>query len=226
VSGPRLAVYSFGGARVLDPRGDELDWPREKGRELFFYLLHNGASRSDRLHAGLWPNASPGQAKAGLYAATYALRRALGADVLRVTGQTYQLNGDAIAFHDAGEFDVLDARLHREFDPERRVAALERIVRLYGGPLLDGLHAEWLEEHRRAYEVRYADALRSLVAARAERGAWRTCLAAALDGLKADPYCESFYAYATRSYIALGDRDAARRTFREGRRRLAEIFGV
>ena len=217
---PRYRAFSFGRARVLDERDEPVEWSREKARELFFYLLHMGATRSARIAEDLWPDVSPARAKPLVYQAVYTLRQATWPDAVQVAERTYSLRPEVVAYHDLVEFNRLYAEIRVERDEERRLGLMEQLATLHSGRLLDDIDAEWASDIRRTYELRHLDTLESLVAAYVHRGRWEACLKRALEGIHLDPHCEAFYDYAGQAYRALGKPWSARRL---ARRRLGVL---
>jgi DNA-binding SARP family transcriptional activator/TolB-like protein/Tfp pilus assembly protein PilF len=135
----------------------------------------------DRLMLHLWPESDTESARRLLSASLYVLRKALGADAIRVCADQLELNAalvrvDAILFEDAA----------RAGDPEAALA-------LYGGPFLDGFHVpgspeydQWLDSRRQHLTRLYAGVLERCAEQRGSRGdldgaveAWRRL--AALD---------------------------------------------
>jgi DNA-binding SARP family transcriptional activator len=222
---PRFRAFSFSRARLLTESGAGVEWGREKARELFFYLLHTGAVRSGRVVADLWPETGAGRARASLYSAVYALRRATGPDVVQAEDRTYGLRPESVPWHDVAEFDRLYSLVRVEDDPARRTSLMAELVALYTGPLLDDMDADWASDLRRTYETRYLDTLESLVEAHAADGDWNACLTASLKGLAADPDCQTFYAHAERAYRAIGKPWAATRLARRARQRSTGTHG-
>lgn len=216
---PSYRVHSFGRAQVIAPDGAPVEWPREKARELFFYLVHTGTVRSQRAVADLWPHASPAQAKANLYSAVYTVRKATDAEVVVAADRSYSIPQDIVAYHDLAEFDQLLAELRSERDRRQRIRLMEELVNLYAGPLLDDIDSEWVANLRRTYELLYLDTLESLVALYTEERSWSRCLNVALKGMAADPECDAFYKGAAQAYRALGKPWAAARLARQARRR-------
>jgi two-component SAPR family response regulator len=181
--------------------------------------------RSGRVVADLWPETGAGRARASLYSAVYALRRATGPDLVQAEDRTYALRPDAVAWHDVAEFDRLYTQIRVEDDERRRVELMGELVALYGGPLLDDLEADWASDLRRAYEIRYLETLETLVAAYAAAGDWDACLAACRKGLLTDPDYPAFVSYAERAYRALGKPWAAARLARRVRQRSTGTHG-
>jgi two-component SAPR family response regulator len=216
---PSFTVQSFGLGQVIAPDGTAVEWARETARELFFYLLLNGTTKSHRAVADLWPNADSAQGKASLYSAVYAVRRAIHPEAIVAVERTYSLRPELVGAHDAADFDRLYAESRTETSSVRRLALLQALVDLHTGPLLDGFSAEWVIPLRQTRELRYLDALEALVSGYAAVGAWDACLEASLKGLELDPDTEAFYEHASRSYRALGKPWSATRITRRARDR-------
>jgi DNA-binding SARP family transcriptional activator len=86
-----------------------------------------GVSR-DRLEAFFWPESSAARARHALDQAVYAIRRALGGDVILLMGRELRLNPEFIST-DLWEFEKL---IH--------AGEWASAVDLYKGPLLNGFH--------------------------------------------------------------------------------------
>jgi adenylate cyclase len=160
----------------------------------------------DRITALLWPESPTDRVRHQLSDSLYIVRSALGADVIRSTGDDLVLNADAIT-SDVGTFE----RLLDEGAPER---ALESFT----GPLLDGFHLpdggefeRWLDDERTRVAQRYTAALESLAKESETRGddaaaeKWWRRLAAH------DPYSGRVALHLMRALDAAGDRAGALR---------------
>ena len=119
----------------------------------------------DRAMALLWPERDLAHARRLLNLAVHVLRAALGPDVISTTG-------DGLLFEPA----TLRCDVH-DLQAAINDADDEEVVRLYGGPLLDGFHLDdsvdfgyWLDGRRDTLARAYVDSL-LLVAARQERAA-------------------------------------------------------
>lgn len=216
---PAYRVQSFGRTQVIAQDGTPVEWPRDKARELFFYLVHSGTVRSQRVVADLWPQAAPAQGKASLYSAVYAVRKAIDGEAIIAVERTYSIAPDVVLYHDLAEFDRVLAELRGERDRSRRIRLMEELVDLHTGPLLDDVEGEWAEAPRRTYELLYLDTLESLVETYEQEQSWTRCLNAALRGIAADPDCDAFYQAAANAYRALGKPWAAARLARRARQR-------
>lgn len=219
----RLAasVWSFGRGRLALTSGQVAEWGRDKARELFFYLLFDGPARAEQIVGDLWPTVNEARARAQLYAATYALRRAVHADALRIVNREYQLAPDLLASHDLEQFDQLVADAGRTLDDTERIRLLTAATALTDGRFLDGIDGAWAAGHRRRHEVQLVSVLTELAAAHARREEWRASLNAALRALELDQRPD-LCAHAVRAYVHLDDPTGARRLLREYRSVIAE----
>src|SRR5256712_8327512 len=144
-----------------------------------------GLSR-DRIEAYLWPESSGARAQHALDQAVYAIRHALGSDVIVATGRELRLNPELV------QVDVW------EFEQAIRASQWTVAVGHYKGPLLDGFHFadsheldSWLESNRSRLRLEYQKAIEFLANSSAEAGdhsqsvTWRRRLANS-DPLSAD----------------------------------------
>lgn len=160
---PRLELRVFGPVELTGSDRAEALLVQPKRVALLAYLAlarPRGFHRRDRLVTLFWPEHSAESARAALRKAVYAVRQALGDDVLMARGdEELAANRDAL-WCDAVEFDAAIARddLATAYD-------------LYRAELLDGFFADapdferWLESERQ----RYRDAAAAAAWALAER---------------------------------------------------------
>src|SRR3989454_3536062 len=123
-----------------------------------------GLSR-DRIAAYLWPESCGARAQHALDQAVYAIRHALGSDVIVATGRELQLNPELV------QVDVW------EFEQAIRASQWTVAVGHYKGPLLDGFHFadsheldSWIESNRARLRLEYQKALEFLANLAAEAG--------------------------------------------------------
>jgi TolB-like protein/DNA-binding SARP family transcriptional activator/Flp pilus assembly protein TadD len=119
----------------------------------------------------LWPEATPKQAAHRLNQLLYALRRALGSEVLFLGTSSLRLNPQVMAT------DLAD------FATALRQGEYGRAVALYSGPFLDGFYLDgatdfggWVEDERTRLAKHYRDALDTLASNAAKRGDLPTAL--------------------------------------------------
>ncbi|HKG95425.1 MAG TPA: BTAD domain-containing putative transcriptional regulator, partial [Gemmatimonadaceae bacterium] len=169
-------------------------------------VARDGGITREKLAALLWPESDEERARGALKQICYALRQAVGADVLASGPGELRLNPPAIA-SDVAEFEQALAG----GDPARAVS-------LYAGPFLDGFYLKgaaefegWVEAQRTRLASAACRALGDLARAAADRRdlaavvEWRSRLAS-LDPLDSRAALALMQALA-----AAGDRGAALR---------------
>src|SRR4029077_7540434 len=123
-----------------------------------------GLSR-DRIEAYLWPESSGARAQHALDQTVYAIRHALGSDVIVATGRELRLNPDQVR---------VDAW---EFEQAIRASQWTLAGGHYKGPLLDGFHfadshelESWIDTNRSRLRLEYQNAITVLAKSSAEAG--------------------------------------------------------
>src|SRR2546426_393515 len=123
-----------------------------------------GLSR-DRIEAYLWPESSGARAQHALDQSVYAIRHALGSDVILATARELRLNPELV------RVDVW------EFEQAIRASQWTAAVGHYKGPLLDGFHFadsheldSWIESNRSRLRLEYQKAIEFLANSSAEAG--------------------------------------------------------
>src|SRR5436190_1813834 len=115
-----------------------------------------GLSR-ERIEAYLWPESSGARAQHALDQTVYAIRHALGSDLILATARELRLNPDLV------RVDVW------EFEQAMRAGQWTAAVGHYKGPLLDGFHfadsselESWIDTKRTRLRLEYHNALEFL----------------------------------------------------------------
>src|SRR5437879_6582313 len=123
-----------------------------------------GLSR-DRIEAYLWPESSGARAQHALDQTVYAIRHALGRDVILATARELRLNPELV------RVDVW------EFEQAIRASQWTAAVGHYEGPLLDGFHFadspeldSWIESNRSRLRLANQKAIEFLANSSAEAG--------------------------------------------------------
>src|SRR6266699_5795196 len=123
-----------------------------------------GLSR-DRIEAYLWPESSGARAQHALDQTVYAIRHALGRDLILSTAREFRLNAELV------RVDVW------EFEEAIRAARWIPAVGHYKGPLLDGFHVadsheleSWIDTTRTRLRLEYQKAIEFLANLAAEAG--------------------------------------------------------
>src|SRR2546430_4869012 len=120
---------------------------------------------SDVCSSDLWPESSGARAQHALDQTVYAIRHALGSDVIVATGRELRLNPDLV------RVDVW------EFEQAIRASQWSVAVGRYKGPLLDGFHfadshelESWIETNRSRLRLEDQKAIEFLANSSAEAG--------------------------------------------------------
>jgi adenylate cyclase len=198
---------AFGGACLSDAAGP-IAGPAVQPRRLALLALlaasPSGRISRDKLAAYLWSDVAPEHARDLLVDSVYALRKALGKEVLLTRGQELCLNTEIIAT-DVGAF----------------LAALEcgdyaEAAALYTGPFLDGFSVRgappfehWAESQREHLAGRYAGALEALAERHETGGHQKEALLYWRRLAEHDPYCSRTALRLMRALVATGERAAA-----------------
>src|SRR5882762_7036538 len=121
-----------------------------------------GLSR-DRIEAYLWPESSGARAQHALDQTVYAIRHALGSDLILATARELRLNPELV------QVDLW------EFEQAMRAGQWAAAVGHYKGPLLDGFHfadsselESWIDTDRTRLRLEYQKAIEFLASLAAE----------------------------------------------------------
>jgi len=154
-----LRLNTLGGIRVLAD-GKVVAGAAAQPRRLAVLALLARAGRMgvtrEKVLALLWSDEPEDRARRSLNQAVYSLRRDLGGEDALLGSKDLRLNLDRI------EVDTI------EFDDAITVGDVERAIRLYAGPFLDGFvlprapgFEQWVEAERASLRLDYARALES-----------------------------------------------------------------
>ena len=162
-----MRLKTFGGLAVINSDGhaDEIRIQRRQLAVLCVLAAESSASVSrERLISLLWADTEEGKARHALDQVLYAVRRALGAEVI-VSGATSLQLDSTVLPSDAAEFD---AALKR--------GDLETATTVYSGPFLEAVSLtdipdfeQWVDGRRRHYADAFVQALRLLASAATAR---------------------------------------------------------
>jgi len=173
----------------------------------------------DRAMALLWPERDLPNARRLLNLAVHVLRTALGDDAIASAGDALLWNPSRV------RCDLHDLRVAIDADE------VERIARLYVGPLLDGFHLAdspdfgyWLDERRNELAHAYVGALRVLAERQEQSADVHAWVGTCRRLVSADPYSGAFAQTLMRALDASGDRAAAiHHASEHARRRRADL---
>jgi serine/threonine-protein kinase len=181
--------------------------------------LERGATR-DVIIAHLWGDSTEERARHSLDQALTELRKSYGRDVVVRAGAGLRLNGEIVGSDVA---DLVDAARHGRW---------EEVVRLYGGPFLDGVHLgdgieleEWIEGERRRHARTYEEALAALARGASARGDHADAVRWWQQLLSTDPLRGLVVSELMKALAAAGDRAAALLRYREYEQHLRREVG-
>ncbi|MDT7711971.1 MAG: hypothetical protein QOG46_660, partial [Pseudonocardiales bacterium] len=228
-SGYRSAVQArvLGGLRVGELTGAEIGSRKARTLMAALLLARGAAVRIDRLAEVLWGEAPPERPAEQIGVLVSRLRRVLGADAVRRTGQGYAAG---VAATDLIELEARAADAQARLTAGEVGAALSSaraaLELANAGPLLGTETGDWLVPEREALARRLA-AVRLVVATGALAvGDPLAAAAAAEQALDHDPYDELALRALLRAQVAVGRPAAALAAFARFRARLVDDLGV
>lgn len=228
--GAAVAVRMFGSLE-LELAGRALgarDFGGVKPKQLLELLLidRGRAVSKDRLADQLWGERLPQRVAATIETYVSVLRRHLAPGLIRTERGGYRMPAELLSV-DADRFDALLRRAAGADDPVSRRSALEAATAL-GEPelLTDEPDATWVLGPREHYRRRQAQALVDLAECCLGLQDHRAALVVAERVLASEPTSERGHRVAMLAHSALGDRDAALRTYARCRAVLSEELGV
>ncbi|MBZ0286345.1 MAG: hypothetical protein K8I30_01925, partial [Anaerolineae bacterium] len=204
-----LRVYTLGSERIERDgvRVTASVWRAAKARELFLYLLFNGAQSRERICADLWPEASAAKARQNFHTTLHRARQALGNNVIAFDEEIYRLNPDVEIWCDARELENLVRQTRGLSRRDARAEdLLRRAVGLYKSDFLLSLDQSWVTMLRDHLRDVFFDALVGLGECARARGDFRAAIAAYKRAQDMEPYREDIMCAVMTCYSSLGDK--------------------
>jgi DNA-binding SARP family transcriptional activator/Tfp pilus assembly protein PilF len=169
IAGPMAVLLKLFGGVSLQQETDALSGSATQRHRLALLAVlatsHADGVPRDRLMALLWPERDHDHARKLLNQAVYALRQALGEDVILSGAVSLRLDNRIVWC------DVL------AFEERISTGELDGAVALYAGPFLDGFFLSgaaeferWVDRERERLAIAYASALESVAGAAEARG--------------------------------------------------------
>jgi LuxR family maltose regulon positive regulatory protein len=221
---PVFEVHGFGDVRVLvnGRRVSDADWRSSRAREMFFYLLHSGVSKTkEQIAVALWPELASAQSTSNFHISLYRARHALFPGIISLQDGRYRIPPDLSIWADVTEFArILDQADTTRTNREDVIGLLQKAVALYSGPFLPDTYSDWAEERRRELEGRYLKALSALARYYAERGDVEGALRLVERVAAIDPYHEELFLEIENRSLSLGHGPSV---FQEFRRSLVRV---
>lgn len=224
-----LRVMTLGRERI--ERDGEVvsptDWRSSTARELFLYLLFNGAESREQICLIFWPDSPIKQVRSLFHTTLYRARQALGDNVINHEDGLYFINPDISLWCDVLEFEDLIQQVRLMPPRDARTENLwQKAANLYHGDFLPYYDYEWVRLRRQNLFDNYIEALIGLGVCARARNNPREALTAFRRALDADPYCESAYRGIMLCYDDLGEKKQALAQFNNLRTLLREELGV
>ena len=223
-----LRVEALGAARVHlgDREISDSEWRSEKAKEMLLFLLVEGKPLAKgEIFVALWPELPESKCNSNFHSTLHRLRNALYPEIVRLDGARYAIDPNARIDFDVRRFrDAVRQATAVRGQPEER-GHLECAYRWYGGPFLEGIYAEWIEEVRDALQRQFVNAAGRLGTLRAHAGEHHAAIEAYQRALAVDPYDEVAAQGLMAAFVALGDSAAAAQHYRSYERLLREELG-
>ena len=226
---PRIECLTLGRANVVfDGRVlESADWPTQKARELWFYLLTIGPTPRDQIVDALWPEADIDPSV--FHTTVHRLRRALFPDCVERQGSLWRISAQLTISTEDRIFEDEAQRVRQLLQNEAQngtadenLDALLHAVSLYRGRYLDGLDADWLLPARRRLEGLYLRLLRDTIDQLRAVKRHADAIAHAETFLQISPDDERIHEVVLRSFVFLGNRAAAVRHYQQYAQQLRE----
>jgi LuxR family transcriptional regulator, maltose regulon positive regulatory protein len=204
------------------------DWRSLVARDLFFFLLdHPQGVSKEQIGLVFWPEASPNQLQQRFRNLMYRLRHAVGSEVVLLgPGEMYQFNTSLDYDYDVETFDRELELAERQEDLELKLRHLTRAIRLYQGPYLIEIDAEWALFERERLKRRCLDALIAAAALALELKRAEQALQFCQRALQIDPGMEEAHRLAMRCYATEGDRAGVIRQYQACRQTMEQDFNT
>ena len=182
-------------------------WQTLSVRDLFFYfMLSSRPVTKDEIGETLWPGIDPAQLKLRFKNNLYRLRRALGQDAILYENNLYFFNRHLDYEYDVEEFDTHLAQAKVAEKDEIKIVHLRAVAKLWHGPYVQDMDANWAWPERQRLEHACLEALRQLAELYAKSGDRESALQTCQRALEVNSCLEDFHRLAMRLHADRGDR--------------------
>lgn len=223
---PWLQLYFLGTPRITRDE-QPIVLPAAKAIALLAYLAVAPTPQTrDRLMDLLWPDSPAEAGRKNLRNTLWAIRRALGDDVVHAAA-------DRLALSETVWVDVRKFERIAESPKPSAISHLQSAISLYRGLFLDGLTLDnvpdfeiWLMAERERLGQLYLRTLATLTHMYQTEGRWREVIDVATRALAYDNLQESMYRALMEAHARLGERPMALRHYDTLRATLERELGV
>lgn len=222
------AVYSLRvqtlGKEIIERDGVlvlSTEWRAAAARELFFYLLFNGAQNRERISLDFWPDSTPSRVRSNFHTTLYRVRQALGENIIVFKDEKYCVNPELDVWCDAHEFESLVKKARPLPYRDARTEDLWfHAATLYQGDFLPQLEGDWVIDYREMLNEYYLEALIALGECARARQDSSDAIKMYKQALKVDPYREDIHRLLVTCYAERSERRKIYQHYRE----LQELF--
>jgi DNA-binding SARP family transcriptional activator len=233
-----LQVGLFGGVRAtLNDWITEIQLTRENQGLLAYFLLQRHKLHSREILADLfWGHHSQEKARGSLNTALWKLKKALEPESIRAGTYLKNSHSGEVGFNKDSPY-WLDAEVFergineivvRPFQTveEVHLVALNKVLELYKGDLLEGVYSDWALRERERLRTLYLKSLIYLLQFHGFRGAYEKAIAYGQQVLALDPLREEIHRELIRLYWKNGQRALAVRQYETCRSILAKELRI
>lgn len=213
---PSVEVQTYGlrvrtlGAESLERDGrlvSPSEWRAASARELFLYLLFEGAQTREQIGLSFWPDSPQKSVRSSFHTTLYRARQALGENVIVFVDGLYRVNPEIDLWCDAQELETLTAQARLLPPRDARTEDLwRRAASLYQGDFLLSVDMDWTFTRREALREDYLDALIGLGECARARRDLKEAIQAFKRALDVDPYREDIHRAILSCYADQGEK--------------------
>lgn len=203
------------------------EWRAAAARELFFYLLFNGAQSRERISLDFWPDSTAARVRSNFHTTLYRVRQAIGENIIVFKDEKYCVNPDLDVWCDAHEFESLVKKARPLPYRDARTEDLWlHATMLYQGDFLPQLEGEWVIDYREMLNEYYLEALIALGECARARSDTSKAITMYKQALKVDPFREDIHRLLVSSYAERGERRKIFLHYRDLQELFARELGV
>jgi LuxR family maltose regulon positive regulatory protein len=204
----RLAIHALGKPQVrVNGKVVTLsEWQTLSVRDLFFFFL-SAAHPLSKEETGeiLWPDIDPERLKLRFKNNLYRLRHALGQDVITFENNAYSFNRTLDYQYDIEEFEMHLEQVKKAGKVEDKITHLLAVDKLWRGPYLQGVSADWAWAESQRLEFLYMEAMQQLAEFQRQAGDQAAALQTCQRALEVNPCLEELHRLAMCLHADRGD---------------------
>ncbi|MGJ3237403.1 MAG: tetratricopeptide repeat protein [Anaerolineae bacterium] len=209
-----VSIYTFGQDNIMLNGRKITNWTVSFARELFIFLLLNGAKNRYDLQREFWADRDIDQAMASFHTTRNRIRKALGEHAILYQDHKYFINPVFNVTIDSVQFeDFVTRAIRLPLNDARSEDLLHRAVQLYQGEFLPQFDRDWVVQQREYYQGLYVDALVRLAENCELRVDYYGAIAIYEKAISKEPFTEKLYRQIMLCWARIGRRDMVKITF-------------